>query len=156
MHANDFLHNTSTRLVQANDLIVVENLNVSGMVRNRRLGGRDLRLRLVVSSDTCSSTRPPNGIRQLVVIDRWFPSSKMCSASADIMLAELSLRHPDVALPVLRHLARPGPERREEHLGRRTFGDRPAELMSACKGDPFQQSAVKQEPQPVRTGIPLH
>jgi putative transposase len=33
----DFLHRASTRLVRENDIIVIEDLTVSGMVRNRRL-----------------------------------------------------------------------------------------------------------------------
>jgi putative transposase len=33
----DFLHRASTRLVRASDLIVIEDLNVAGMVRNRHL-----------------------------------------------------------------------------------------------------------------------
>ena len=33
----DFLHKTTTGLVRGNDLIAIEDLNVSGMVRNRRL-----------------------------------------------------------------------------------------------------------------------
>lgn len=34
---SDFLHKTSTRLVRDHDVIVIEDLNVPGMVRNRRL-----------------------------------------------------------------------------------------------------------------------
>jgi transposase len=33
----DFLHKISTRLVRENDVIAVEDLNVCGMIRNRRL-----------------------------------------------------------------------------------------------------------------------
>jgi putative transposase len=33
----DFLHRASTRLVRENDVIVIEDLNVAGMVRNRHL-----------------------------------------------------------------------------------------------------------------------
>jgi len=33
----DFLHRASTRLVRKNDIIVIEDLNVAGMVRNRYL-----------------------------------------------------------------------------------------------------------------------
>ena len=51
----DFLHRASTRLVRENDIIVIEELNVSGMVRNRR-GPRDLRLRL-------GRVPPPAGVQ---------------------------------------------------------------------------------------------
>src|SRR5205823_2435309 len=33
----DFLHRVSTRLIRDHDLLVIEDLNVKGMVRNRRL-----------------------------------------------------------------------------------------------------------------------
>jgi IS605 OrfB family transposase len=33
----DFLHRTSTNLVRRHDVIVIEDLNVAGMIRNRRL-----------------------------------------------------------------------------------------------------------------------
>ena len=33
----DFLHRASTRLIRENDVIVIEDLNVSGMLRNRHL-----------------------------------------------------------------------------------------------------------------------
>ena len=33
----DFLHKVSTRLVRENDVIAIEDLNVRGLVRNRRL-----------------------------------------------------------------------------------------------------------------------
>lgn len=36
----DYLHKLTTRLVRENQTIVVENLNVAGLVRNKRLSGR--------------------------------------------------------------------------------------------------------------------
>jgi putative transposase len=85
----DFLHRASTRLVRGNDLIVIEDLNVSGMVRNRHLarvisdcGWGEFRRQLAYKCQRYG--------RQLVVIDRWYPSSKTCSACGHL-LAELSL-----------------------------------------------------------------
>jgi putative transposase len=85
----DFLHRASTRLVRENDVIVVEELNVSGMVRNRHLarvisdgGWGEFRRQLAYKCRRYG--------RQLVVIDRWYPSSKTCSACGHL-LAELSL-----------------------------------------------------------------
>jgi putative transposase len=85
----DFLHRVSTRLVRGNDVIVIEDLNVSGMVRNRHLarviadcGWGELRRQLEYKSERYG--------RRLVVIDRWYPSSKTCSACGH-RLAELSL-----------------------------------------------------------------
>ncbi|MDF5754232.1 RNA-guided endonuclease TnpB family protein [Spongiactinospora sp. TRM90649] len=75
----DHLHKVTTRLVRENQVIAVEDLAVRNMVKNRSLA------RAV--SD--ASWREPRGMleyktawygRTLVVADRWFPSSRMCSA----------------------------------------------------------------------------
>ncbi len=86
---SDFLHRTSTRLVRDNDLIVIEDLTVTNMVRNRHLarvisdcGWGEFRRQLEYKCQRYG--------RQLVVIDRWYPSSKACSACGRL-LAELSL-----------------------------------------------------------------
>lgn len=75
----DFLHKLSTKLSQENKLVVLENLNVSGMLKNRRLsraiadvGWGEFRRQLEYKVKM-------NGGR-LVVIDRWYPSSKTCSS----------------------------------------------------------------------------
>ena len=85
----DFLHRTSTRLVRSADTIVIEDLNVSGMVKNRRLaraisdcGWSEFRRQLQYKCERAG--------RVLVMIDRWYPSSKTCSACGHL-LAELSL-----------------------------------------------------------------
>lgn len=75
----DQLHKLTTRLVRENQTVVIEDLNVSGMVSNRSLaraisdqGWRELRRQLEYKADWYG--------RDLVVIDRWFPSTKRCSA----------------------------------------------------------------------------
>jgi putative transposase len=85
----DFLHRVSTVLVRENDVIVIEDLNVSGMIRNRHLaraisdcGWGEFRRQLEYKCQRYG--------RQLVVIDRFYPSSKTCSACGHL-LAELSL-----------------------------------------------------------------
>jgi putative transposase len=85
----DFLHRASTHLVRTADLIVIEDLNVSGMVRNRHLarvisdcGWGEFRRQLAYKCQRYG--------RRLVVIDRWYPSSKTCSACGHL-LAGLSL-----------------------------------------------------------------
>jgi putative transposase len=86
----DFLHRTTTGLVRDHDLIAIEDLNVSGMARNRRLaraisdcGWGEFRRQLQYKCQRAG--------RQLVVIDRWYPSSKMCSACG-FVLADLPLQ----------------------------------------------------------------
>ncbi|GAA1816809.1 RNA-guided endonuclease TnpB family protein [Actinomadura chokoriensis] len=85
----DFLHRTSTGLVRRADVIVIEDLTVAGMVRNRRLaraisdcGWGEFRRQLEYKAHRAGRT--------LIVIDRWYPSSKTCSACG-YLLAELSL-----------------------------------------------------------------
>src|SRR5690606_15294762 len=85
----DFLHKTTTRLVRDHDVIAIEDLNVQGMVRNRRLaraisdcGWSEFRRQLEYKCERYG--------RRLVVIDRWHPTSKTCSACGHL-LAELSL-----------------------------------------------------------------
>ncbi|WP_433228063.1 RNA-guided endonuclease InsQ/TnpB family protein [Actinomadura formosensis] len=88
----DFLHKLSTRLVHENQVVVIEDLNVAGMVANHSLARaisdaawRDLRTMLEYKADWYG--------RELVVIDRWFPSSKTCSECGAITEAmPLSVR----------------------------------------------------------------
>jgi putative transposase len=75
----DFLHKLSTRLVRENQAVVTEDLSVRNMVRNHSLARAisdaawsDLRDMLEYKCEWYG--------RELVVIDRWFPSSKTCSA----------------------------------------------------------------------------
>ncbi|MEO3929041.1 IS607 family element RNA-guided endonuclease TnpB [Micromonosporaceae bacterium B7E4] len=74
----DGLHKLTSRLSANHATIVVEDLNVSGMLRNRRLarhiadaGFAEIRRQLAYKTSW-------NGGR-LLVADRWFPSSKTCS-----------------------------------------------------------------------------
>jgi putative transposase len=86
---SDFLHRTSTHLVRGNDTIAIENLAVRNMVANRHLarvisdcGWGEFRRQLEYKCQRYG--------RQLVLIDRWYPSSKTCSACGHL-LAQLSL-----------------------------------------------------------------
>ncbi|HUQ59029.1 RNA-guided endonuclease TnpB family protein [Lentzea sp.] len=85
----DFLHRTSTNLVRSADLIAIEDLSVENMVRNRRLaraiadaGWGEFRRQLEYK---CARAR-----RTLVVVDRWYPSSKTCS-NCGYLLSNLRL-----------------------------------------------------------------
>jgi putative transposase len=85
----DFLHKASTGLVCRFDVIAVEDLNVAGMVRNRRLaraiactGWAQFRSMLEYKAKRCG--------RQIIAVDRWYPTSKTCSACGHL-LADLSL-----------------------------------------------------------------
>ena len=74
----DFLHKLSTKVVSENQTIVLEDLNVSGMVKNRKLsraisqqGWREFRVLLEAKSQKYG--------RKFVVISRWEPTSQTCS-----------------------------------------------------------------------------
>jgi putative transposase len=89
----DFLHRASARLVHGNDVIVIEDLNVRGMVRNRHLarvisdcGWGEFRRQLEYK---CQRYR-----RQIITVGRWYPSSKTCSACGHLLVElSLSTRH---------------------------------------------------------------
>lgn len=86
----DFLHKTSTALIQAADTIVIEDLAVANMVRNRSLAK-------AISDASWADFRSlleykaARAGRQLIAIDRWYPSSKTCSTCGHL-LPELDLR----------------------------------------------------------------
>ncbi|MBN6051729.1 transposase, partial [Nonomuraea sp. RK-328] len=85
----DFLHKTSTRLVRDHDVIVIEDLAVADMVRNRRLAK-------AISDSSWGAFRrmleykAARYGRHLIVVDHWLPSSKTCS-SCGHLLTRLSL-----------------------------------------------------------------
>ena len=119
----DALHKATTDLAARYETIVAEDLNVTGMLANRRLA------RAVADQGFGEARRmlgyktTRNGGR-LVVADRWYPSSKMCSACGwrkpSLTLAErtftceacgLVLDRDENAARNLRDLAASGAER---------------------------------------------
>jgi putative transposase len=74
----DALHKATTGLARRYETVVTEDLNVGGMVKNRRLAR-------AVSDQGFGQARRMLGYKtewnggNLVVTDRWFPSSKTCS-----------------------------------------------------------------------------
>ena len=148
----DFLHRASARLVRDHDVIVIEDLNVSGMVRNRSLakaisdcGWGTFRRMLEYKAARAG--------RQLIVIDRFYPSSKICSVCGH-QLAELSLSTRTWRCPSCgtRH-------DRDVNAAKNILAAGLA--VTACgadvrhSGSSRVRSAVKQEPRPVRAGIPV-
>ncbi len=74
----DFLHKLSTKVVIENQVIALEDLNVSGMLKNRKLsraisqaGWREFRTMCEAKSNKFG--------REFVVISRWEPTSQICS-----------------------------------------------------------------------------
>jgi putative transposase len=79
----EMLHQLSSELARTKRVIVLEDLHVRGMQRNRHLalsigdaGMGELRRQLAYKTQWYGST--------LVIADRWFPSSKVCSGCGTI------------------------------------------------------------------------
>jgi putative transposase len=136
----DHLHKLTTRLVRENQTVVIEDLSVANMVRNhslaRAISGAawgELRAMLEYKCEWYG--------RELVVIDRWFPSTKTCSVrqwfcercgtvhDRDVNAA-INIRAAGLAVLACGGGVRPKP------------------------GTRGGQSPVKQETHPVRAGIP--
>jgi putative transposase len=85
----DFLHKLSRKLVDDNQVIVVESLHVKGMVRNHKLAKAisDVGWGMFVNFLGYKLDRVG---KILVEIDRWFPSSKLCS-NCHYQIGELPL-----------------------------------------------------------------
>jgi len=74
----NFLHKLSTKIVNENQVIILEYLNVSGMVKNRKLsraisqqGWREFRT-------LCEAKSEKFG-REFIVVGKWEPTSQVCS-----------------------------------------------------------------------------
>jgi len=74
----DFLHKLSRKLVNENQIVVVENLHVKGMVRNHNLAKAISDVGWGMFTNFLAYKLERKG-GMLVEIDRWFPSSKLCS-----------------------------------------------------------------------------
>lgn len=74
----DYLHNITTKIVSENQVIVLEDLNVSGMMKNHTLAKSIQELGLYEMRRQFEYKSKWYG-RKLVFVDRWFPSSKTCS-----------------------------------------------------------------------------
>ncbi|GAB1540197.1 IS200/IS605 family element RNA-guided endonuclease TnpB [Scytonema sp. NUACC21] len=75
----DFLHKLSRKVVDDNQVVVVENLNVKGMVRNHKLAKAISDVGWGTFTNFLAYKLEKEG-KVLVEIDRWFPSSKLCSS----------------------------------------------------------------------------
>lgn len=147
----DHLHKTTTRLVRDHDLIVIEDLAPTNMVKNRRLAKRiqdaswgELRRQLEYKARWAC--------RCLIVTDRFHPSSKTCS-TCGYLLEKLDLSTRAWTCPCCRtrHDRDVNAAKNILAAGRvvaaRARGD-------ACGADVIRQgsslpsSAVKQEPSP--------
>jgi putative transposase len=153
----DFLHKTSTALIQRFDVIAVEDLNVRGMTSNG--GARKRGLNRSIAQTGWAEFRAMLAYkaertgRSLIVVDRWYPSSKTCSGCGH-MLASLSLGTRRWQCPSCgaRH-------DRDTNAAKNVLAAGLA--VTACgadvrpQGTSLRLSAVKQEPLAARPEIPV-
>ncbi len=80
----DYLHKLSRKIVNDNQVVIVEKLNIKGMVKNHKLAKaiNDVSWGMFVNF-LDYKLKLKGGL--LVEIDRWFPSSKTCSNCLYIM-----------------------------------------------------------------------
>jgi putative transposase len=147
----DALHKATTSLARRYETIVCEDLNVAGLVANRRLAraiadqGFGAARRMLAYKTTWYGGR-------LIVADRWYPSSKTCSGcgmvKAKLPLSERTYRCDHCGLTL----------GRDVNAARNllTLAASGAERLTACGGTVRPGSAghdpVKQEPGTAPTG----
>ena len=149
----DMLHKLTTRLVRDNQTVVIEDLNVAGMLRNhalaRAISGAawgDLRAMLEYKCDWYG--------RDLITADRWYPSSKTCADCGHAVASlPLNVREWTCAACGTKH-------DRDVNAARNIRAEGLSVL--ACgggvrpqPGNRGGQSPMKQEPRPAREGIPV-
>nr|WP_230688778.1 transposase [Micromonospora sp. WMMC415] len=150
----DFLHKASTDLVRRFGAVAVEDLNVAGMVRNRKLA-RAISCTGWVKFRELLTYKAHRDGRHLAVVDRWFPSSKTCSACGHL-LDTLSLGTRHWTCPSCGTLH----DRDVNAAKNIAVAAGLAETKNACgadvrhEGQPSVQSAVNQEHSPARVGKP--
>ena len=140
------------RCANAFDRVAVEDLNVSGMIRNHSLA-RGISDAGWASFRSMLEYKAERAGRQVVAVDRWYPSSKTCSTCGHL-LASLSLG--------TRHWTCPGcGTRHDRDLNAAKNIDKAAGLVVSASGGAVRpgratdrRAPVKEEPRPVRVGIP--
>ena len=87
----DFLHKLSHSLIKNHDVIVIEDLNVKGMVKNHKLA-KSISDSSWSTFTTMLSYKADWYGKEVIKVDRWFPSSKTCSGCSHVLTkAELPL-----------------------------------------------------------------
>jgi putative transposase len=154
----DFLHKASTRLVREHDVIVVEDLAVRNLVRSHSLARAISDCGWGTFRQMAEYKAARYG-RHVIVTDRWYPSSKTCSACGHL-LAELSLstRHWQCPSCGTRHDRDVNAAKNILAAGLAVGTGNGAHACGADvrpQGTPLRQPAVKQEPLGVSPGIPV-
>ena len=80
----DYINKTIARIVKAKpSYITIEDLNISGMMKNRHLSKAISQQKLYEFRTKLTNKCHQNNI-ELRIVDRWFPSSKICNCCGNI------------------------------------------------------------------------
>lgn len=147
----DHLHKVTTRLVRENQTVVIEDLNVSGMIKNRSLARAISDASWTQFRELLEYKAQWYG-REVIAVDRWFPSSKTCSACGRVAdKLPLDVRQWICACGAVHD--------RDVNAAKDIVAAGLA--VTACGGGvrptrpvSVRRSPVKQETQPVKVGIP--
>jgi putative transposase len=164
----DFLHKATTRLVREHDVIAIEDLNVRGMTASAcgtvDTPGKRVRQKAALNRAVLDCAlgefrsmleyKAQRHGRTLVVVDRWFPSSKTCSRCGHL-LADLSLttRHWSCPACRTRHDRDLNAAKNILAAGLVVAGKNPGKVCGADvrrQGHSLPQSATKQKPPAAR------
>jgi len=85
----DFMHKVTTKLCRETQVVVIENLNVAGILRNRKVARAVADVGMGMFRRFLEYKGPIFGC-EIIVADRWFPSSKRCHG-CDNVKKELDL-----------------------------------------------------------------
>lgn len=79
----NFIYQTASSIAKENDLICVENLNVKGMMKNRKLSKAIADVSFGSFIESLKWQCKKRG-KHIVEISKWFPSSKTCSCCGNV------------------------------------------------------------------------
>jgi putative transposase len=159
-----FLHQVSGELVKTHDRLVIEDLNVSGMLRNHRLAQ-------AISDAGWAEFARLLGYKQawrggtLAVADRWYPSSKLCPACGairgDLTLADRVFtcgcgHSADRDANAATNLAHWGQRHHDLHLEPRTPKQRGRATNARRRDGADQHPSCAGETSPVDAGTDVH
>ena len=87
----DTRHKATTDIVSRFDLVAIEDLNVSGMVSNRKLA-KSVSDAGFYEFRRCIEYKAKRYGKTVAVVDRWYPSTKTCSCCGHVQNMSLSVR----------------------------------------------------------------
>jgi putative transposase len=159
-----FLHQVSNALVNTHDRLVIENLNVSGMLRNGRLARAISDAGWAEFARLLSYKQAWRGGTMLIA-DRWYPSSKLCLAcgvpQSDLTLADRVFicgcgYFADRDCNAAANLACWAQTHHEQPLDPRTLKQRGRAINARRRDGADQHTASAGETSPVEAGTDVH